>query len=255
MSIITCKECKGSVSTTAKTCPHCGAKVPKKIGVFGWLFIIFIVLPFTWAVALAIFDSPTSTAQSPSATLATPTAIVEPPKPQPVRQTPEEQAAQKPEKAAEPPKATQPVKEPETRKGQWVKHEIVDAMTETKGYILSLRSENPTAFEFPYNQYGGSYLTLNFRKKGKKLDAYFVIDKGQMLCHSDCGFSLRVGDGKVQSWTGLGTDTHESEVMFVYDARDLEAIIKKGKPIRVGIKFYQSGTRAFNFEVDGYPGF
>jgi hypothetical protein len=29
MALIACKECEGEVSTTAKSCPKCGAKVPK----------------------------------------------------------------------------------------------------------------------------------------------------------------------------------------------------------------------------------
>ena len=50
MALIACQECKREVSTEAKTCPHCGAKVrlPKKpmstktkvvLGIFGALFI------------------------------------------------------------------------------------------------------------------------------------------------------------------------------------------------------------------------
>ncbi|WP_232014205.1 hypothetical protein [Pseudomonas aeruginosa] len=46
---------------------------------------------------------------------------------------------------------------------------------------------------------GGSFLSLTFRKKGKDLDAFIKITKGQMQCgYRDCGFVLRVGDGKAQ---------------------------------------------------------
>lgn len=38
MALITCKECKKQVSTTAKTCPNCGAKVKKPVGVIGIIF-------------------------------------------------------------------------------------------------------------------------------------------------------------------------------------------------------------------------
>lgn len=46
MALIKCPECKNSVSTKAKTCPHCGAPVKKKTSVVTWLLaiLLFIVL-------------------------------------------------------------------------------------------------------------------------------------------------------------------------------------------------------------------
>ncbi|MCY1357699.1 hypothetical protein D9M69_442020 [compost metagenome] len=76
-----------------------------------------------------------------------------------------------------------------------------------------------------------------------------------MLCSSvNCNFNLRVGDGEVQTWTGLPTTTHDRDMMFVRDAKQLETIIKSGKPFRVGIEFYQAGERVFEFDPAGYPG-
>lgn len=145
---------------------------------------------------------------------------------------------------------------PPPAKNKWNSYQTTDQMTDKKTHLLSLQSENSAKFDFPYNVEGGSYLRLTFRKKGNELDAYFVIDKGQMLCsYSDCNFALRVDDGKVQRWTGLGTTTHDSEMMFVRDARQLESIIKRAKKIRIGINFYQSGQKVFEFDADGYPGF
>ena len=50
MAMIECKECKQQVSNKAKTCPSCGAAVPKKvgclqsIGIVGGVLILFLVL-------------------------------------------------------------------------------------------------------------------------------------------------------------------------------------------------------------------
>lgn len=41
MALIVCTECKAQVSDTAKRCPSCGAKVPRKAGLFTWLFLGF----------------------------------------------------------------------------------------------------------------------------------------------------------------------------------------------------------------------
>jgi hypothetical protein len=44
MALITCRECKGQVSSTAKTCPHCGAKVKKPhsvaAGILGGVILV-----------------------------------------------------------------------------------------------------------------------------------------------------------------------------------------------------------------------
>lgn len=42
MALIKCKECKTEVSTTAKACPKCGAKVPPKTGLFTKLVAVVI---------------------------------------------------------------------------------------------------------------------------------------------------------------------------------------------------------------------
>ena len=43
MALKKCKECGGQVSSKAKTCPGCGANVPKKTSLFTWLVLIVIV--------------------------------------------------------------------------------------------------------------------------------------------------------------------------------------------------------------------
>lgn len=218
MAVSSCKDCGGQVSGTAKVCPHCGAKVKKKVGVLGWLFALAVVGPFAYSVGTDMGKAPPPVqVQAPALAVA--------------------DLGAKPESAA------------------WAIHEYTEAMTDKKAKVLQIRSKNVEHFEFPYSTPAGSGLTLSFRRIGTSLDAFFVIDKGQMLCHrSSCRFSLRVGDGKVQQWTGLPSSTHEKDMMFVRDAAQLEAIAKKGGSIRVGIDFYKAGTRAFEFDLTGYPG-
>lgn len=55
MSLILCRECGKDVSTTAVTCPHCGAgvKVDSGPGVFGglmWFFGGLVVVAMLWAL-------------------------------------------------------------------------------------------------------------------------------------------------------------------------------------------------------------
>ncbi len=44
MALIKCQECKWDVSTTAKTCPNCGAKVKKPAGILGWMLAILVAI-------------------------------------------------------------------------------------------------------------------------------------------------------------------------------------------------------------------
>lgn len=46
MAIVSCNECKNDISNTAKSCPHCGAKVPRAptwLWVIGALVAMFVV--------------------------------------------------------------------------------------------------------------------------------------------------------------------------------------------------------------------
>ncbi|MCY1292229.1 hypothetical protein D9M69_355740 [compost metagenome] len=221
MALVKCKECGNQVSTKANSCPACGAKIKKRVGVIGWLFVIFFVLPFAWSIGTQMSKNDPAKSEGGSG-IAT---------------------AQKPTAAP-----GEPVK-------KWIKTELKDAMTDEKTVVASTESKNATQFEFPYQKAGGSRLSLSFRRSGNDFDAYLRIDRGQMQCHySACGFSLRIGDGPVQKWTGLPTTTHDRDMMFVRDAKQLETIVKSGKPFRIGIEFFQAGERVFEFDPAGYPG-
>ena len=50
MALITCKECKNTVSDTAEKCPSCGAKVPKKTSMLTWAVVILLGLMFMGAI-------------------------------------------------------------------------------------------------------------------------------------------------------------------------------------------------------------
>ncbi|WP_349573141.1 zinc ribbon domain-containing protein [Azotobacter salinestris] len=222
MAVIECKECGGQVSTSAKACPHCGAKLKKRAGILGWIFVLIFVIPMAWNIGKGIF---TSNSKSSA------------------------QLSDSPSDLPAPSSPAQPF-------SKWERNEYRDAMTDETKTVLSLRSLNSAIFEFPYQKVGGSYLTLAFRKQKEGLDAYIVVDKGQMLCGiRDCSFSLRVDDGAVQKWTGLRSSTHESDIMFIRDAEQLEKIVRKGGKIRIGIDFHRAGTKAFDFDIGEYPGF
>jgi RNA polymerase subunit RPABC4/transcription elongation factor Spt4 len=51
VAIKQCKECGNQVSDKAQSCPSCGAKQPKKMGIFAWIAIIFVGMLVIGAIA------------------------------------------------------------------------------------------------------------------------------------------------------------------------------------------------------------
>jgi len=219
MAVIKCKECGGQVSTNAEACPGCGAKQSKKTSKFTWfVLLVFVVVGYNMATRKS-------------------TPPINPP----------EKVASTSDRA--------PADSIATLK-QWTRADFKDSMTDEKGQILSIRSTTSAKFEFPYNVPGGSYLTINIRKKGNAFDGYLSVNKGQMQCsYSDCHFNIRAGDGPVSTWTGLQSATNESDMMFIKDAKQFQEILKKGGRLRIGIDFFQAGNKSFDFDVGDYPGF
>jgi len=89
MSLITCKECGGKVSSNAATCPSCGAKPPKKTSAFTWIvggLFAFVVAKCTFSGA----DEPPTrpVVASNGATIATapPMAPATPPDPKYIKE-------------------------------------------------------------------------------------------------------------------------------------------------------------------------
>jgi len=71
MALTKCNECGNEVSTKAKTCPKCGAKVkPKGISLLGWIGIIFGAVIFLPMLARCAGDAPVSSITSSSPTAA-----------------------------------------------------------------------------------------------------------------------------------------------------------------------------------------
>jgi hypothetical protein len=120
MSLIKCHECQHQVSTEAKVCPACGAKVRKPISVLGWIFVI--------AMGIAVYDisSTTSKRESiPNASTTTPT--------------------------------TEPTAPLPHIKNTWEYATEIDKLTSKEIKNAVIQSENRHELDFPYN--GGTYAT------------------------------------------------------------------------------------------------
>lgn len=213
MAVKKCKDCGGQVSTNAKACPQCGAVVKKGVGILGWLFVIFIVLPIAWSIGKGM-DRASSTPTVSSAAGTAPTPPATPPKP------------------------------------KWIYSEYKDDMTGKPVKLARLESINGAHFEFPYEVKGGSKLTLYVRNSERGgSDVYMVIQKGQITCHiSKCNFNIRVGDGQIKTVSGLPATSGNSDTAFFKNPAEMKNIFMTGKPFKLEVGFYSSAPQTFNFE-------
>lgn len=54
MAVKKCSDCGGNVSSSAKACPHCGAKV-KRLGLVGWLLLSLVAFQVFGMIIGALF--------------------------------------------------------------------------------------------------------------------------------------------------------------------------------------------------------
>ncbi|MCO1336215.1 hypothetical protein MO867_17940 [Microbulbifer sp. OS29] len=218
MAMVKCKECGESVSTKAKMCPGCGAPAPKKgIGIIGLLAVGFVgYIAYQAGGPLADYAERVEVERSQGG-----------------------YSQSKAQIAPKPP--------------AWYFGEFSDEMTGEVTKVARLHSVNTTQFDWPYSLPKGSTLSLVIRKTGKWQDAYFSIDKGQMLCSaSKCDFRIKIGDSEAELWPGIQSPTYDSDVIFIENDYTLRQALKAGRPLKVGIKFHKAGERVFEFETAGY---
>jgi hypothetical protein len=127
----------------------------------------------------------------------------------------------------------------------WTYDETTDSMTGKITHIACLDSEDQLQFGFPYD--GGSTGSICLRK-GKQTDAFFKIDKGQVLCGVDgCEATLRVDGGEPFRVSGSESNDGDSRYMFFNSYQRIFNIAKKAKEIKIEVLYYQEGKQTLTF--------
>lgn len=132
------------------------------------------------------------------------------------------------------------------QKESWNYGENTDQMTGKVTKWACLNSADKLEFGFPYN--GGSTGSICIRK-GSRLDAYFKIDKGQVLCGVEgCEARLRVDSGAPFTMGGSEAADGDSRYIFFDSYSRILAITKKAKQVKVEVLYYQEGRQVLTFE-------
>ena len=131
-------------------------------------------------------------------------------------------------------------------KEPWSYGQNTDQMTGKITRWACLDSEDQLQFGFPYN--GGSTGTICLRK-GRRLDAYFKIDKGQVLCGVEgCEARMKVDGG--EPFTVSGSESADGDPRFIFfdSYPRILGIAKKAKQIKIEILYYQERRQVLTFE-------
>lgn len=136
---------------------------------------------------------------------------------------------------------------------KWTYSSYQDAMTSRTTFIARINSENSVNFGFPYEGTQKGLLTL--RKNAKHgYDAYFSVEKGQILCRSYDGCTIRVrfDENEAQNYSATEPSDSSTTTIFINNFDRFYSKLKNAKVVRIQVPFYQEGERVFEFQVDGF---
>ncbi len=239
MALVKCKECGNQISSSAASCPQCGAKVKRtslltKIIVF--LFIVgFLSAVFSSKKDVTQSTTPTRPSASEQARLAT--------------MTPEQRAQEEKqlrEKAA--------AEEDLRLQGlglRWNYHELPDQMGRGTIRMANVLSVNEIEFGFPYQGSQRGILQLRIHPEYGK-SVILTIHRGQFLCGLDeCVVLVRFDEGKPQTYRASEPTDNSTTYIFLHPYDRFLTGLRKSKKVYIEAQFYQEGSRVIEFDTSG----
>lgn len=214
MALVECRECRKQVSDSAKTCPHCGAKVPHR-SVIGLLIIGLGIIILT-SIVIGSVGRNTVTTPLPTGSLNTskgaPIADLTP---------------------------------------HWVYQSQTDDMLKKPIKVASVKSINELRFGFPYQGPQRATLTLRTHPRFGK-NVMFSIERGQFLCGvENCAVAIKFDEGNLQRFTAGEPSDHSSTTLFIENYDRFLASARKAKKVYIAAEFYQEGNNVLEFDSTG----
>jgi hypothetical protein len=218
MALIKCKECGAEVSNSAKTCPKCGAPMPKKTSLLTWL-ALFLILLIGYSISNSTSNSGTTknfTAGTSESTPLNPTSTPVPVKPK-----------------------------------SWSYQNDVDKMSGKESKYAQTASINTHELHFPYQ--GGTNMTITLRRHPRMgLDAFISINKGQLdTNYNGTTVSVKFDDKPPMKFSMNEPDDNSRDTLFFNNQKRFIENIKKSKHVIIEAQFFQDGNRQFEFNTDG----
>lgn len=130
---------------------------------------------------------------------------------------------------------------------QWSYSKYVDEMTSGETRSATIDARDLIELDFPYA--GHNQPDLSVRKDAKaKFSVMYTITKGQILCH-DCYVQVRFDDRQPINFSGGGSVSHRTEVLFLTPAKKFVDLMKKSKVVKIEVMIYKKGRIVSTFDV------
>lgn len=136
---------------------------------------------------------------------------------------------------------------------QWRYAADEDKMTSATTYNATVSSTNTVEFGFPYSgTQHGELLLRTHPRYGK--DVIFSIERGQILCPSydGCSVKVRFDDEKPVNFSANAPADHSTEYVFLEGYDRFIGKLQKAKTVRISVNVYQQGSPVFEFDVSGF---
>jgi len=137
--------------------------------------------------------------------------------------------------------------------GDWRYFTRTDDATGKPYKLAELDAENNFNLSSPYDGLQRAELTLRAHPRWG-FDAIVGIDRGQILCgsYSNTTVLVRFDDGPAVPYSCGEPADHSSEYVFIRNAKQFEAGMKRANMAYITIRLYQGGSQTMKFKVKGY---
>ena len=108
-------------------------------------------------------------------------------------------------------------------------------------------SDNSLKLDFPYQGANKAFLVIRDHPLDG-LGVVFTIEKGQILCHTDCSVMVRFDDGPVIELAATRPTDQFPKVIFIDDVEKFIAAAARAKTILIQPTLYQNGAPVLRFK-------
>jgi hypothetical protein len=132
---------------------------------------------------------------------------------------------------------------------QWDYKTTEDKMTGKTTSMARLSSNNSLSLSAPYSGLNYGYLTIR-KHPQYGLDVIVSISKGQILCRSYSGCSVKVkfGNDQPMTFSATGPADHSSTTIFLNNSQKFIDQAKKTTHIKVQLMIYHAGDEVLEFD-------
>jgi hypothetical protein len=132
---------------------------------------------------------------------------------------------------------------------QWDYSTDKDRMGRARSFA-SVKSSNMLEFDFPYAEPQRGFLTI---RKVRATDVMIGIQRGQFLCGIEtCTVNVRFDEGEIRHFAAAEPTDHSTTVLFIEDPSLFLSQLRKAKTVSIEATFFQQGSQALQFDVEGF---